>query len=87
MPVAMANGLTLIGQSGDFATFALGVAMLAAFVLTIAGVRLVARGRDRQRGWLMLGVAVVLVGNVLIWAWPIQAPQASSRHSRAGGNP
>ncbi|WP_298689422.1 hypothetical protein [uncultured Sphingomonas sp.] len=59
----------MIAGSG-FAEFALSVAMLAAFALAIAGVRMVARGEDRQRGWLMLGVALVLVGNVLIWAWP-----------------
>ena len=59
----------MIAGSG-FAEFALSVAMLAAFALAIAGVWMVARGEDRQRGWLMLGVALVLVGNVLIWAWP-----------------
>lgn len=59
----------MIAGSG-FAEFALSVAMLAGFALAIAGVRMVARGEDRQRGWLMLGVALVLVGNVLIWAWP-----------------
>lgn len=66
----MASGQTLIGHSGGFATFALGLAMIAALALAIAGVRLVATARDRQRGLLMIGVAVVLVGNVLIWAWP-----------------
>ncbi len=59
----------MIAGSG-FAEFALSVAMLAAFALAIAGVRMVAKREDRQRGWLMLGVALVLVGNVLIWAWP-----------------
>ncbi len=53
-----------------FAEFALSLAMLAAFALAIAGGRMVIKGQDRQRGWLMLGVAVVLVANVLIWAWP-----------------
>jgi len=53
-----------------FAQFALSVAMLAAFALAIAGVRMVAKGQDRQRGLLMLGVALVLVVNVAIWAWP-----------------
>jgi hypothetical protein len=48
----------------------------------------VMRGHDRQRGLLMLGVAVVLVGNVLIWAWPAPVPlQASFRQSGEGGNP
>ncbi|MBA2936342.1 hypothetical protein HZF05_19855 [Sphingomonas sp. CGMCC 1.13654] len=54
-----------------FATFALSVAMIAAFVLGVFGIRLIATGQDRKRGALMLGVAVVLVINVLIWAWPM----------------
>ena len=53
-----------------FAQFALSVAMIAAFALAIAGGRMLVRGEDRQRGALMLGVALVLVANVLIWAWP-----------------
>jgi len=53
-----------------FATFALSLAMIAAFALAIAGGRMLVRGEDRQRGALMLGVALVLVANVLIWAWP-----------------
>jgi len=53
-----------------FAEFALSLAMIAAFALAIAGGRMVVKGQDRQRGWLMLGVALVLVANVLIWAWP-----------------
>jgi predicted tellurium resistance membrane protein TerC len=56
---------------GGFTTFALSLAMVAALVLGFAGVRLLVSGRDRQKGALMLGVAVVLVANVLIWAWPI----------------
>ena len=32
---------------------------------------MVVEGQDRQRGLLMLGVALVLVANVLIWAWPL----------------
>jgi len=60
----------MILGSGFF-TFALSVAMIAAFVLGAFGVRLIATGRDRKRGALMLGVAAVLVMNVLIWAWPM----------------
>ena len=59
-----------------FATFALSIAMIAAFVLSFFGVRLVMSGVDRKRGLLMLGVGVVLVVNVLIWAWPMPAPPA-----------
>jgi uncharacterized membrane protein len=57
-----------------FATFALSIAMIAAFVLAGFGVRLVASGTDRKRGLLMIGVGVVLIVNVLIWAWPMPAP-------------
>jgi predicted tellurium resistance membrane protein TerC len=57
-----------------FATFALSLAMIAALILGFAGVRLLVSGRDRQKGALMLGVAVVLVANVLIWAWPVPKP-------------
>jgi len=71
-----------------FAQFALSVAMIAAFALAIAGGRMLAKGQDRQRGLLMLGVALVLVVNVLIWAWPVPTPQQTlPRHSREGGNP
>jgi hypothetical protein len=60
----------MILGSGFF-TFALSVAMIAAFVLGALGVRMIATGQDRKRGGLMLGVAAVLVMNVLIWAWPM----------------
>ncbi len=50
-----------------FVESALTLAMLAAFALSIAGVRLVRRPADRQRGLLMIGAAIVLVANVLIW--------------------
>jgi len=54
-----------------FATFALSIGMIAAFVLGAFGIRLIVSRRDRKRGALMLGVAAVLVMNVLIWAWPM----------------
>lgn len=46
---------------------ALGLAMLAVFALTSGAVVLLRRGQDRQRGWLMLAAAIVLLANVLIW--------------------
>jgi hypothetical protein len=55
-----------------FSTFAFSIAMIAAFALGFFGIRLIATGQDRKRGGLMLGVALVLLINVLIWAWPIQ---------------
>jgi hypothetical protein len=57
-----------------FGNFALSLAMVAAFVLVWFGGRLVLKGRDRMRGWLMIGVALVLVANVLIWVWPASSP-------------
>ena len=42
------------------------LAMIAAFVLAIGGVRLALREGDRKRGILMIVAALVLVGNVLI---------------------
>lgn len=43
-----------------------GIAMLAAFACIAGGVVTIRRG-DRRKGALMLVMAVVLVGNVLIW--------------------
>jgi hypothetical protein len=48
------------------ANAARGLAMLAAFACVAGGVVTIRRG-DRRKGVLMLVMAVVLVGNVLIW--------------------
>ena len=51
------------------ATAALSLAMLAAFLLGIVGLAQT-RNPDRQarqRGWLMIAMAIVLIANVLIW--------------------
>ena len=45
---------------------ALALVMIAAFLLTMFGVRLATRGGDRKRGALMIAAAAVLVGNVVI---------------------
>lgn len=45
----------------------MGIAVLAVLALTWGGVTVLRRG-DRQRGVLMLLCAVVILGNVLIWA-------------------
>ena len=52
---------------GDFASGAMALAMIAAFVLAAGGVKLALSHKDRKRGLLMIGAAVVLVGNVLVW--------------------
>jgi hypothetical protein len=51
--------------------FALSAAMLAAFALLIGGGWLLVGRRERKQGALMIGVALVLIANVLIWAMPI----------------
>jgi len=56
------------------AAVALSLAMLAAFALLIGGGYLIVKQRDRQRGLLMIGAALVLIVNVLIWAWPMPQP-------------
>ena len=43
------------------------IAMLGAFACAGGGGYLIATGRDRKRGTLMLVMAAVLVANVLIW--------------------
>jgi len=50
-----------------FASFALSLAVLAAFALTLGGGWLIARRTNRKQGVLMLVMAAVLIANVLIW--------------------
>ncbi|MCM8556814.1 hypothetical protein [Sphingomicrobium sediminis] len=54
------------------ATAALSIAMLAAFLLLFVGIKLIrgSEGPARQRGWLMIAMALILVANVLIWTVP-----------------
>jgi high-affinity Fe2+/Pb2+ permease len=52
---------------GDFASGAMAVAMIAAFLLAAGGTKLALSRENRSRGLLMLAAAAVLVGNVLIW--------------------
>lgn len=49
-----------------FGLVLLVVAMLGATALALGGVTLLRTGNDKTRGWLMVGVAVVVIGNVLI---------------------
>ena len=57
--------------TGPIAQLSLAVAMIAVAALLLGGVRLARRGGpERSRGWLMIAVALVIFGNVLIWAWP-----------------
>ncbi len=50
-----------------FASAAMALAMIAAFLLAAAGTKLLLQRESRSRGALMLVAAAVLVGNVLIW--------------------
>jgi len=52
---------------GTIASGALALAMIAAFLLTAGGIRLISGGENRKQGWLMIVAALVLVGNVLVW--------------------
>ena len=52
---------------GTIASAALAIAMIAAFLLILGGIRLIRIGAHRQQGWLMIVAAMVLFGNVLIW--------------------
>jgi hypothetical protein len=56
-------------QNGLPATL-LSLAVIAIFILLWGGVRLMRQG-NRQKGLLMLAAAIVLFGNVLVWAWPL----------------
>lgn len=47
---------------------AMALAMIAAFLLIVFGVRMAVKGGDRKRALLMLVAAAVLVGNVVILA-------------------
>jgi high-affinity Fe2+/Pb2+ permease len=49
------------------ASTVMAIAMIAAFLLIVGGIRLLLRKEERGRGALMIGAAAVLIGNVLIW--------------------
>ena len=45
----------------------MAIAMMAAFLLVIGGIKLARRKEERGRGLLMIVAAAVLVANVAIW--------------------
>ena len=49
----------------------LSVTMVCVIALVSGSIALFRKGTDRKRAWLMLAAALVLFGNVLIWAWPV----------------
>jgi hypothetical protein len=50
-----------------FSSAAMALAMIVAFLLLVGGVKLALSRPTRARGALMIGAAVVLVTNVMIW--------------------
>ncbi|MGE4411622.1 MAG: hypothetical protein AB7D33_13755 [Sphingobium sp.] len=56
------------GMSGTI----LSLLMLAGMLLLAGGVHLIAtRPENRRQGWLMIVAALVMFGNVAIWAVPL----------------
>jgi hypothetical protein len=51
----------------NFSSIIMGTAMVAAFLLGGAGIRLALVRQSRGRGLLMLVAALVIVMNVMIW--------------------
>ena len=54
----------LLGIIGEAA---LAIAMIAAFLLLVGGIKLATDSEERRRGILMIAAAAVLIANVLIW--------------------
>ena len=52
---------------GSFASAALAITMIAAFLLLGFGVRQAMRPAGRQRGLLMIACGLIFIANVLIW--------------------
>ena len=48
----------------------LSIAMLAVFALALGGGWAIIKRGEAKQGVLMLIAALVLLANVLIWAWP-----------------
>ena len=53
------------------ATILLTIAMLGVTALAAGGLWLITKGAQRRKGVLMIVAALVLLGNVLIWAVPV----------------
>jgi hypothetical protein len=51
----------------NFSSAAMTVAMIAAFLLLLGGIRLLFDRQTRNRGILMIAAALVIVMNVMIW--------------------
>jgi hypothetical protein len=51
----------------NLSSFAMTLAMIAAFLLLVGGVKLATDRQSRPRGILMIVAALVIVTNVMIW--------------------
>ena len=51
----------------NFSSVAMTLAMIAAFLLLIGGLKLAIDRQSRLRGVLMITAAIVIVTNVMIW--------------------
>ncbi|MGN6057684.1 MAG: hypothetical protein ACTHOI_03785 [Sphingomicrobium sp.] len=51
----------------NFSSVAMAIAMVAAFLLVVGGVKLTLARQTRGRGILMILAALVMVMNVMIW--------------------
>jgi hypothetical protein len=51
----------------NYSSFAMAIAMVAAFLLIVGGVKLMLERQTRVRGVLMIVAALVLITNVMIW--------------------
>ena len=51
----------------NYSSVAMGIAMVAAFLLVVGGARLLFDRQTRVRGVLMIVAALVIVMNVMIW--------------------
>jgi high-affinity Fe2+/Pb2+ permease len=59
--------MKLGAEMEQVSSVAMAMAMIAAFLLAIGGVKLILARQTRIRGVLMLVAAAVLVMNVMIW--------------------
>lgn len=61
-----------VAQMSSWSGTILSLLMLAGLMLAAGGVWvLVKQPRNRRQGWLMLVAALVMFGNVAIWAMPV----------------
>lgn len=64
----------------------LSILMLAGMALLAGGLHLLVRRRDRRRGLLMLGAAIVMFANVAIWIVPTGDGRSLSERNPGAGS-